>query len=188
MNANRARFRNKTLFLVTGPAGVGKSSIAKRIVGKVECVYLENNLLADPFYPDTRRSAEYLAVRPMLYAQLYGLAQENLRLGNSVLIDAPFVKQLSDSNWIEFISGLARDCSAELLVLRCHCPVSLQRRRIEARGAERDSWKLAHWDEFISEEPMDIPIPLPHLDLDTSGATHVVVDSLLELLSPYLYS
>jgi hypothetical protein len=41
------------------------------------------------------------------------------------------------------------------------------RERLEARGEERDRWKLEHWDAFLTEQPPRVPIPFPHLDIDT---------------------
>jgi len=41
------------------------------------------------------------------------------------------------------------------------------RERLEARGEERDRWKLENWRAFLAEQPPRTPIPFPHLDLDT---------------------
>jgi hypothetical protein len=41
------------------------------------------------------------------------------------------------------------------------------RQRLEARGEERDRWKLENWKAFLAEQPPRVPIPFPHLDLDT---------------------
>jgi predicted kinase len=88
-----------TLVLLTGVAGSGRSTIARGLLKYLHAVYLDNNFIADAFFPDTRRGAEYTRTRPRLYQALCRVAAENLRVGNSVLLDAPHIRQSRSNQW-----------------------------------------------------------------------------------------
>ena len=155
------------LILVMGVAGSGKSALARAILEQIPAVYLDNNFLADAFSPGSRTDESYLALRDNLYAALYRISGENLRIGNSVLLDAPHIRQAQDPEWCRLIQDLAAEAGAWLRAIRCYCREELLRQRLEARGEERDQWKLENWHAFLTEQPPRTPIPFPHLDLDT---------------------
>ena len=150
-----------------GVAGSGKSALARAILEQIPAVYLDNNFLADAFSPGSRTDESYLALRDNLYAALYRISGENLRIGNSVLLDAPHIRQAQDPEWCRLIQDLAAEAGAWLRAIRCYCREELLRQRLEARGEERDRWKLENWPAFLAEQPPRTPIPFPHLDLDT---------------------
>jgi predicted kinase len=155
------------LILVMGVAGSGKSTLARAILEQIPAVYLDNNFLADAFSPMSRSDESYLAIRDNLYAALYRITGENLRIGNYVLLDAPHIRQVQDPEWCDWIQDLAADSGASFRAIRCYCREEVLRQRLEARGEERDRWKLEHWEAFLAEQPPRVPIPFPHLDLDT---------------------
>jgi predicted kinase len=158
------------LILVMGVAGSGKSTLAKAILEQIRTVYLDNNFLADVFSPASRTDERYLAVRDKLYAALYRIMWENLGLGNSVLVDAPHIRQVQDPDWCRWIQCLAEEAGASLRAIRCYCREEVLRQRLEARGEGRDQWKLQNWQAFVAEQPPRVPIPIPHLDLDTEDS------------------
>jgi predicted kinase len=158
------------LVLVMGVAGSGKSALARAILESVDVVYLDNNFLADAFAAGSRTDEGYLAVREQLYAVLYRIMWENLRVGNSVLVDAPHIRQVQDPDWCRWIQCLAEEAGVALRAIRCYCREEVLRQRLEVRGEPRDRWKLEHWDTFLAEQPPRVPIPFPHLDLDTEQA------------------
>lgn len=155
------------LILVMGVAGSGKSALAREILRHVRAVYLDNNHVADAFFPYTRNGARYQKLRPGFYKTLYTIAEENLKLGNSVLLDVPHIKEVKTGRWRSFMRGLARRTKAKMVVVRCRCSEKTLRKRIMARGEPRDKWKLKHWKRFLQTQPVDVPVPFPHLDIDT---------------------
>ena len=153
-----------------GIAGTGKSELSKAILEQLWAVYLDNNFLADVFSPKSRTDEPYLAIRENLYDALYRITEENLRVGNSVLLDAPHIKQVQDAEWCRSIQRLVDETGARLCVIRCYCREQVLRERLQIRGEERDRWKLENWETFLAQEPARIPIPFPHLELDTEDA------------------
>src|SRR5689334_13383307 len=82
------------LILVMGVAGSGKSTLSAEILRRICAVYLDNNHVADAFFPEIRRGRRYNALRPGFYKALYTIAEENLKYGSSVLLDIPHVKEI----------------------------------------------------------------------------------------------
>jgi predicted kinase len=152
-----------------GVAASGKTTLSKQILQKINSTYLDNNFIADAFYPDTRNGRNYMQLRPCFYNALYRIVRENLAIGNSVLLDVPHVKEIQNPQWRTFISDLVDKSQTKLIVIRCTCSEQSLKRRIEARGEERDKWKLDNWQEFAVEQPPDVYIPFEHLDVDTDN-------------------
>ena len=158
-----------------GVAGSGKSVLARAILAQVRAVYLDNNFLADAFSPKSRTDERYLAVRENLYAALYRIAKENLQIGNSVLVDAPHIRQVQDPEWCRWVREFARDAGASMRAILCYCREDVLRERLKARREKRDQWKLENWQTFLKQQPPRVSIPFPHLELDTGNALDVNV-------------
>jgi predicted kinase len=156
-----------SLVLIVGVAGTGKSTLALEILRRCYAVYLDNNFIADAFYPNTRNGPAYKTLRQRFYKALYTITEENLKIGNSVLLDVPHVKEMQSSEWRNFIKGLAQRNKARLIIIRCFCREETLQARLRARGEARDRWKLKHWRQFLTSEPIETPIPFPHLDVNT---------------------
>ena len=90
-----------------------------------------------------------------------------MEVGNSVLLDVPHVTHVRDPKWRTFIRELATDAGGRVVVIRTLCSEQTLRERLEMRGAKRDEWKLQNWSEFMRREPIEVPIPFEHLDVDT---------------------
>ena len=131
-------------------------------------MYLDNNHIVDAFFPHTRSGRAYKKLRPHFYQALYTIVEENLMRGNSVVLDAPHVKEMQAPGWRRLIKSVAARTKAKLIVVRCRCAERLLRSRLQARGKRRDRWKLDHWKEFLTEQPIDMPMVFSHLDIDTA--------------------
>lgn len=164
----RRHLSRPCLILIVGVAGSGKTTLAKEILRRLWAVYLDNNHIVDAFFPHTRNGRAYEKLRPCFYRALYTIVEENLKRGNSVVLDAPHVKEMQDSGWRRSIKSMAARTNAQLIVIRCRCAERLLRTRLRVRGEKRDRWKLDHWKEFLTEQPIDVPMVFSHLDIDTA--------------------
>lgn len=171
-----------TLILIMGVPCAGKSTFAMELIKYLAVVYLDNNFLADSVSESSRRSPEYRRMRPMVYEMLYRTTKENLLVGNSVLLDAPHVKQMQEAEWRSQISRMCRESDSQLLTIRCICSSDVLRERMRRRGLARDRWKLENWSEFLREEPPDVKIPWPHLDVDTTRPLEETVSEALRYI------
>ncbi len=150
-----------------GVAGAGKSTLARTVVRRLRAVYLDNNHIVDAFFPDTRNGQQYQKLRPKLYKALYRIAEENLKCGNSVVLDVPHIKEVQTREWQDSIKNLARRTKAKLIAIRCICSPAVLRERLRTRAERRDEWKLKHWKKFLVQQPIEVPIPFAHLNIDT---------------------
>jgi predicted kinase len=150
-----------------GVAGSGKTTLARQILRRIAAVYLDNNHVADAFFPDSRNGASYNKLRPGFYKALYTIAEENLQVGNSVVLDVPHVKEMQREAWRAAIRQCVRKTKAKLITVRCLSSEKAIRERLITRAERRDRWKLRHWNEFLEEQPINVHIPCPHLDINT---------------------
>src|SRR5229473_148807 len=94
--SSRNPLERLSLVLLMGVAGSGKTTLATEILRSAWLVYLDNNFIADAFYSKTRTDPDYLKLRKNLYDILYRITEENLRVGNSVLLDVPHVTHIQN--------------------------------------------------------------------------------------------
>ncbi|AXH34114.1 hypothetical protein DVJ78_00470 [Humibacter sp. BT305] len=150
-----------TLYFVIGPAGSGKSTVSTLIAERSHAAYLDKDTVAT-FFTEAllelagtdkheRDNNEYYqrSVMDLEYETLLRLAGDNLRLGNSVVLDAPFVRYFPRPDFLEQASARHRwPADVEIVVVHVTVEGSRVRDRVEGRGYDRDAWKLGHWDEF----------------------------------------
>ncbi|SDZ26921.1 AAA family ATPase [Herbiconiux ginsengi] len=150
-----------TLYFVIGPAGSGKSTVSTLIAQRMHAAYLDKDSVATFFTEALLEAAgtdkherdnnEYYqrVVMDLEYRTLLRLAGDNLRLGNAVVLDAPFVRYFPRDDFLEKAAA-EHDWPNDVEIVVVHVTVegSRVKNRVDARGYERDAWKLAHWDEF----------------------------------------
>jgi predicted kinase len=151
-----------------GVAGSGKTTLAQRLVRRLCAVYLDNNHIVDAFFPDRRSGRPYERLRPRFYRALYAITEANLVAGNSVVLDAPHVRQMQQGIWRAYIKRLVEKTNSRLVVIRCICPEATLRSRLASRGEKRDAAKMHRWRSFLAEQPIRVDVPFRHLDVDTS--------------------
>lgn len=171
------------LILIMGVPASGKTTIAKMVIKQIKAVYLDNNFIADSFFPHTRVDKRYKKIRQSIYKSLYRITRENLILGNSVVLDVPHVTHMKDKKWRFEICKLANDANAEFKIIRCYCSKETLKKRIIERDEERDNWKLIHWEEFLKKEPILVEVPFDHMDINTEENTEENIKNFLEYFS-----
>jgi predicted kinase len=152
-----------TLRIVIGTAGSGKSTIAQRLAREHGAVYLDKDamsarfveaaLIAAGYDPGDRESNAFYRdqILPLEYDSLLDVAGANLRLGQSVVIDAPFSPYLDDSDFITTTAERFNWPSITIEVVHVRVSPATLQERLRERGLERDRVKLAHWDEYWAE-------------------------------------
>lgn len=148
------------LQIVIGTAGSGKSTVAQRLARENGAAYLDKDAMSSRFVeaalvaagydPGDRESNTFYLeqILPMEYDSLLDVAGANLRLGRSVVIDAPFGAYLSDPDFIRVAAQRFAWPSVTVEVVQVRVSPALLQQRLRRRGLERDHWKLAHWDEY----------------------------------------
>jgi predicted kinase len=152
------------LRVVIGTAGSGKSTVAQRLAQEHSAAYLDKDTLGARFVeaalsaagyaPGDRESNSYYRERilPLEYDSLLDVVGANLRLGGSVVVDAPFTPYLAEPHYItEVAQRFAWPVGTQVEVLCVRVSPQELQGRLRRRGSHRDQWKLANWDEYWAE-------------------------------------
>lgn len=152
----------KVIFLI-GAAGSGKSTVGQFLASTLHYCYLDKDVVSNRFtgallqlkgyQPNERDECAFYKDKVMVleYQTLLHLAGENLKLGNSVVLDAPFLSYFRDPDFVSrSIQQFGWGQAIKPIVLQVSVQPEILKQRIVSRNNERDKWKLDNWNQFIS--------------------------------------
>lgn len=166
---------SKKLILIGGMPGSGKTHIGKEIAKKKSCVFIDKDTVSRFFTEamlvslgsskNDRESDIYLSkVRDLEYDTMLKQAWENIQLNQNVICSAPFMGEFLNEKWLKNIDFEAKLNEASLLKLWINVDLPTARKRIIARNAGRDNWKIANWDTYIDSLPSKTPDDVTVID------------------------
>lgn len=158
---------SKHFILITSPPACGKTRLAKRLATELEnSVYLDKDTLiplskqifkvaGEPY----NRSSEFFQkhIRDYEYDVIIDLGMEAIRYAETVIINAPFRKEVRDKGFIEGFKSRLSKVGAKLLVIWISATPELCKYRMLKRNSDRDKWKIEHWDEYIKDVNFNPP-------------------------------
>jgi tRNA uridine 5-carbamoylmethylation protein Kti12 len=160
----------KKLILVTSPPACGKTYISKQLSTALShVVYLDKDTLISlskqifvVAHEEYNRSSDFFEknIRDYEYEAVVALALEALDYDDIVLINAPFTREIRSTDYINALKAKLTEKNASLVVVWVETNKEVCRQRMIARNSDRDTWKLAHWDEYIAGCNFDIPSSL----------------------------
>lgn len=163
----------KKLILVTSPPACGKTFISKNLAKALDnCVYLDKDdliVLSEQIYKvagqPVDRSSDFFHkwIRDAEYDAIMNVAMDALNYNDTVLINAPFKKEIRDEKWLADIRKRLAEKGAELCLIWVHTDVEVVHQRMLARNSERDTWKLQHWDEYVATQDYTPPKNIPDM-------------------------
>ena len=157
----------KRLILVTSPPACGKTYVSRQLAKKLKhVVYLDKDtliILSKQIFAvanqEYNRSSDFFEanIRDYEYAAIVALAMEALEYDDIVLINAPFTKEVRNTEYMSALKARLAQTNARLTVIWVRTDVEVCKQRMIRRGSDRDRWKLTHWDEYIAGVNFDIP-------------------------------
>ena len=157
----------KRMILVTSPPASGKTFVSQQLAKRLHnIVYLDKDALiplsnqvfiagnepinrSSDFFEENIRNYEYQAILDIGF--------EALEYADLVLINAPFTREVRDNEYIRNLRTKLANRGAELILIWVVTDIEVSHKRMLARNSPRDTWKLAHWDEYIAGRDYSIP-------------------------------
>jgi predicted kinase len=146
------------LILVPGPSGIGKTFIGKALSGRMHIPYLDLDTVCEGFLAvisgleggERPYDLYAQAYRDVCYKTILGLAAENLALRVSIVVTAPFFREMGDP---DFFPRLKRENGVDFVSYDVRILISERRLRenLVKRGSYRDAAKLQDWESFLSK-------------------------------------
>jgi hypothetical protein len=123
----------------------------------------------------------YLATltRADRYETITCLAEDNLRVGNTVLLVAPFTEERKNlRGWEELDHRLQRAGSGAVTMIWLYLSRDELLRRLRARRADRDAGKLRGEQRYIDQLDLGPPVG-PHIPIHAVGSVDQIVRSIV---------
>jgi predicted kinase len=144
------------LVIFGGLPGTGKSTLARQLADKLNAVYLR----IDTIERAIADGEEAVSINDKGYRVAYALAEDNLRLGRTVIGDCVNPLQITRDAW----RNVAERAAVRALEIEVVCSDPLEhRRRIETRIADVP----VTWDEVVKRNYE--PWRGNYISLDTAG-------------------
>lgn len=174
----------KKLILVVSPPACGKTYVSKKLAKALNhVVYLDKDTLIplskkifEAANEEYNRSSDFFnrVIRDVEYEVTLDLAFEALEYEDLVLVNAPFTREIRDVEYVKQLSSDLKKIGAELTFIWVDASPETCHQRMIERNSTRDTWKLAHWDEYI--KGVDFSIPTPLADSST-GCKLIIFDN-----------
>ena len=168
------QFARPTLWVMCGMPGTGKSSCAKRLREIFDIVLLRSDEVRKEL-PGYRGPVPFGTgiyrpdMRGHIYSRLLSMAQEELKNGRSVILDATFSKQ----KWREEAVRLAQDLDANILFFECVSSMATIRERLSRRRQGENGGsdaRVEHLPGLADEfENLDELSPEQHARINTEN-------------------
>ena len=157
----------KRMIFVTSPPACGKTKLSKKLATAIKhIVYLDKDTLiplskqifavaGQPY----NRSSEFFEkeIRDYEYDVILDLAFEALKYEDLVMVNAPFTQEIRDDEYISKLRTKLVEYNAKLSVIWIVTDPEVCHQRMIDRASDRDTWKLSHWDEYLSSVNFNIP-------------------------------
>jgi len=151
------------LIVLSGLPGVGKSSIARELAREIGATYLR----IDSIEQALRDSGAL--IQPMKdagYRAAYSMAEDNLRLGCSVVADCVNPVSITRNAWRE----VAARAEVRIIEIEIRCSDAAEhRRRVESRTVDVPGLVAPTWEEVSAREYHSWD--RDHLEIDTASET-----------------
>lgn len=150
----------KKLILVTSPPACGKTFVSKEISKALKnIVYLDKDTLipiSKQIFKvageEYNRSSDFFEehIRDVEYEVVLDLAFEALEYAETVLINAPFTREVRDHEYIASLRAKLAEKDAKLVIVWVETDPEVCHQRMIERNSSRDTWKLENWDQYIA--------------------------------------
>ncbi|MDG4768568.1 GntR family transcriptional regulator [Solwaraspora sp. WMMD406] len=191
------RLRTPWVVMIGGYAGSGKTELGRVLARETGWPMLDKDTITRPVVeaalellglsPYDRESDAYATkVRPREYESLIAVAHENVACGNSSIVTAPFIREFTDTAWVDRIQASHTAMNAQTLFVWVYCDADTMHTYIRHRGAARDAAKLANWPAYLDTVDFDMRPTAPHTVIDNCASSAPLQKQAKDLLASIL--
>lgn len=157
----RTTSKHRTLIVLSGLPGTGKTTIAREFAARIPCAYLRIDAIEHALKTASGSTEE---VGPAGYVVAYALARSNLALDMSVVADCVNPLAVTREAW----QAVAAETGSKLVEVEVVCSDTAEhRRRVEGREADIAGFALPSWASVLRHE------------YEAWGTSRLVIDSAL---------
>lgn len=126
-----------TLFLMQGISGCGKSHLSQQLLEQTGAIRIRSDVERKRLHREFSLQGQNLELygyemNVHTYNQLKSQTEKLLRAGESVIVDATFIRERTRNSYIE----LAQKLGIIVRIISCHCDTQLIRQRLNLRQQE----------------------------------------------------
>jgi predicted kinase len=177
--------------LIAGPPASGKSMVGESLARTLGAALIDLDVATEPLLSvigslvnvddlDDPRLATL--TRADRYETITRLAEDNLRVGNTVLLVAPFTEERKNIHaWEELVDRLHRPAGGAVTMIWLYLSREELLQRMRARGADRDEPKLSREQRFVDQLDLGPPVG-PHIPIHAVGSVDQIVSSIVTQL------
>jgi predicted kinase len=183
----------KKLILVTSPPASGKTFVSKALskalghvvyLDKDTLIPLSKQIFAVAGQEYNRSSAFFEAnIRDYEYVVIVDLAMEALDYDDLVLINAPFSEEVRDMDYMNKLRERLAAKGAQLVLIWVETDIEVSHQRMLERNSSRDTWKLAHWDEYVAGHNYNPPEGIPEMVIFRNSSDEEFATSIKETVA-----
>ena len=126
-----------SLILVMGRPGTGKSTLCRALLKQISVTYLDIDSVSDVLRQYIRNVSSR-KIANLTLRLIYRLNEQNLQNQASVLLDLPFVHEMTLQERRRGLQALARRSGAALIIIHCACSDRELKHRMSARATTQD--------------------------------------------------
>ncbi|HET9402915.1 MAG TPA: AAA family ATPase [Candidatus Acidoferrales bacterium] len=149
------------LIIFGGLPGTGKTSLARELARELGAVYLRIDSIEQAILNSSGTGDD---VGESGYRAAYAVAEDNLRLGRTVVADSVNPLPITREAWL----GVGQRADAASIEIEVRCSDAEEhRQRVEARAPDIPGHRLPTWQEVVSHDYH--PWQREHIIIDRSG-------------------
>jgi predicted kinase len=174
--------------VVAGPPASGKSTVGALLARTLGATLIDQDVATGPLLSvigslvnveDIDEPRLATLTRAARYETITGMAEDNLRVGNTVLLVAPFTAERKNHPaWEELCHRLQRAGGGAVTMVWLYLSREELLRRLRTRGADRDAGKLRGEQRFIDQLDLGPPVG-PHIPIHAVGSVDEIVRSIV---------
>jgi predicted kinase len=151
------------LIIFGGLPGSGKTTIARELARQLGSVHLRIDTIEQAI---RNCAAGVGGLDEAGYQVAYGVAEDNLRIGRSVIADSVNPIAITREAW----RGVGLRCGVKTIEVEITCSDAVEhRRRVEGRTSDIAGLRVPSWGEVVAREYH--PWDREHVVIDTAGVT-----------------